>query len=183
MRWVRSTWLGRCVAIVLVGTMAPAVLTPTSASASNLLTRSYAEWIRSQLLVSDDPVVNRALDEAAEAGGTTFESFVEAFLDAYEARYPAVPAARIFTDRNLSNQALIGYLQRRYTGIAPEAVPPRLRLVGTSSHPSHVAGGDAAVSVYARSPSRTSLGIVAAPQTDMAVASLRPTTPARPQGP
>lgn len=181
---VRSTWWVRCVALLLVGALASTLLAPSSAAGSGSLAGSYGEWIRAQLLVPDDPAADRALKEAeaAEIHARTFEAFVETFLEAYEARRPGVPVARVFIDKDLSNDALISYLQRKYTEIAADAVLPRLCLAAPTFAPS-LSSGSVASSFSGMDGWERTARLSDAPRTDDVIASLRTLTPARPQGP
>lgn len=183
MRRLRSKCLLRCTALLLVGAMLPALFAPSSRAASGSLASSYAEWIRAQLKAPAHPSVERALKKAAQADANSFNTFVAAFLEAYEAQYPQESAARAFTDKDLSNDALITYLQRRYTEISGEAVLLRLRVVGTSINTSSATGSTGNHAPQPRGVVPVAPGLISAAASDGVLATLRTATPARPQGP
>lgn len=183
MGWVRSKWLLRCTALLLLGAMLPMALAPTSRAASGSLSSSYAEWVRAQLRMPADAAVEEALHEAAETDARTFRTFAEAFLKAYEARHPLESAAHVFVDRDLSNDALIAYLQRRYTEISGEAVLLRLRLVAAHAGPSFSSGASGTLASHPRNTVSSAPSLFSAQEIDDVASARRPLTPARPQGP
>lgn len=183
MRRLRSKWLLRCTALLLVGAMVPALLVPSSRAASQSLSSSYAEWILAQLNAPADQYVQEALEQAAEADVRSFDAFVETFLNAYEARHPQESAARVFTGKDLSNEALIAYLQRRYTEIRGDAVLLRLRVVAASPITPSSVGSTGLHAPTAQRHAPAFAGLSSGSATDGFVYSPHRASPARPQGP
>lgn len=144
MRWARSKFLSRVLAVLLIGSMLPPLLAPSNRAASSSLYGSYSEWLRAQLLVPADATFERALLGATESKAKSFEQFIDAFFQAYEAHGPDAPVSKAFTGRDLSNEALWSYLQRRYTRIAGEGVLTRLRFAAASGGTFASASADAA---------------------------------------
>jgi hypothetical protein len=130
-----------------------------------------------------DAAVEEALKEAAQAEAQSFESFIEVFLEAYGARHDQSSAAHAFVKEDLSDDALIAYLQRRYTEVSGEAVLLGFRSVAASVAPasSSVFSGPLAARSPNALPSATWLHAPQEPGDEPAVR--RPVTPARPQGP
>ncbi|MEX2399275.1 MAG: hypothetical protein WD423_00795 [Rhodothermales bacterium] len=193
MQHLRSTWLLRSVALLLVGALLPMLFAPSSnapssraplnPAVSSSASSSYADWLRSQLRVPADASVDRALEAAVETRAASITEFVGAFLSAYESDHPDRSAARVFVDRDLSDEALISYLQRRFTEVGGEAVLLRLRLIASTTGSTWSSGSVSAV------PSRISRALHAARPSvsaflvDAVVTSFRSLSPARPQGP
>lgn len=183
MRLLRSTWLLQCTALLLLGAMLPAFFAPSSHAASGSTSTSYSDWIRSQLRVPVDAAFDRALEEAMASRTHSFEAFAAAFLTAYESHRPGESAARAFVDRDISRDALIAYLQRRYTEIGGEAVLLRLRIAAASISSVPSTSAMATVLVDRGESLWKVPGAVAVPDPGDVVAACRPATPARPQGP
>lgn len=127
MRWLRSTFFARLIAFLLVVSLLPTLVGQASQASAISVQGSYEVWIRAQLRVPADANLEAALNRAAESRAANIGEFVAAFLAAYESESPDVPVAHAFTERDLTDDGLIEYLQRRYTEIAPDAVLPRLR--------------------------------------------------------
>ena len=56
-----------------------------------------------------------------EAGSTSPHAFVEAFVAAFEAQHPDRVLAEAFFPEELSNEALVAYLQGRFARLANQA--------------------------------------------------------------
>jgi hypothetical protein len=126
MRWLRASWTQRTLVPLLVASLS-AVLFVTVDQPSQR-TASYADWVRTQLRAPADAALDDALAAAAEQA-RTFEGFLEAFVAAYEAEHPETSLARAFVARDLPKEALITYLQSRFSRVVGEAVLPRLVMV------------------------------------------------------
>lgn len=115
-------------AAVLILSILPTLIVPSSSASSGAQFGSYEDWLRAQLRIPVDHVVERALADAGEAGADTFDAFIGAFLDAYAKAAPGEPISQVFTDRDLSDDALISFLQRRYSQVVDQGVLPRIYL-------------------------------------------------------
>ena len=133
MRQARTPYLSRLIAGILLASMLPALFVLPSSAASGATYGSYSRWIRAQLRVPADASFDVAISKASESRPGSLEAFIEAFLDAYERANPGKSAAQAFTDIDLSDDALITYLQRRYTQIGDEGVLPRVYFTTASS--------------------------------------------------
>ncbi len=183
MRWVRSTFFARLIASLLVVSLLPTLVGQAGQASALSIQGSYEVWIRAQLRVPADADLEAALNRAAESRAANIGEFVAAFLAAYESESPEVPAAHAFTERDLTDDGLIEYLQRRYTEIAPDAVLPRLRSatppVATSlTSPSPTAAVDTTAPKV-----RTVYGAVTLRSGTEHVIPFRILSPARSQGP
>lgn len=133
MQWLRNTWMARGV-VALVVTSLVALLF-ASAESSPRRAPSYADWVRAQLLHPAGEAVEQALQTASENHQGSLQDFLDAFIDAYEAAHPQGTAAQVFVAHDLSNDALITYLQGRYSRVVGEALLPRTTItVATPSH-------------------------------------------------
>lgn len=128
MKWARKRWPRRVLAAVLALSMVPTLIMPGTGLAAEAQYGTYERWIRAQIRVPVDGVVEKAITEAVEGGAESFDAFITAFLDAYSNAAPGQPISRVFTDRELSNDALRSFLQRRYSQIADAGVVPRVHV-------------------------------------------------------
>lgn len=126
MNRLRSTWGLRAAAGLLMASLVPATFATAVHAARH--TSSYADWVRLQLRTPADEAVEQALETAEESRARSLEAFLEVFVEAYEARQPERPLARAFSTFDLSNDALISYLEGRYLRVASDAVLPRTAL-------------------------------------------------------
>lgn len=136
MGWLRSTWGARGVGTLVLAGLLGASLTstiPPSRYAS-----SYAEWVRTQFRGPIDEAVEQALADASSDRPRSLDAFLTAFVRAYEAREPGATVARSLFALDLSDEALITYLESRYHGVVSDAVLPRAVLVATSLVSSHL---------------------------------------------
>lgn len=130
MRWARSTFVSRIIACLMLVSLLPALVVPDGFAASESAQSPFEQWVRGQLRVPASEAVDSALKAATKARARTIEQFVAAFLEAYD---DGAPVSRAFTDRELSEEALISYLQRRFHGVAAEGVLPRHQLVASGT--------------------------------------------------
>lgn len=179
---VRSTLFARIVSSLLVLSIVPSLFATAGQASALSLQGSMEVWLRAQLRVTADPQIDAALERAAKNRAKNLKDFVAAFISAYEEE-AGEPPARIFADRDLSDDALIAYLQRRFVELTSDAVTPRIRSV--SSPVASSLGGDEAMAAVTPSVAagpwriaRTTQRVKAEP-----VISLRTLTPARSQGP
>lgn len=126
MTWVRKGWAGRLCASVLLLSMLLTLMVPSSGAAADGRYGTYERWIREQLRVPVDAAVEQAIAEAVEVDADSFDRFIVAFLDAFAEAAPDRPLSYAFTERELSGEALISYLQRRYSQVAETGVLPRV---------------------------------------------------------
>lgn len=185
MRRVRRPSFLRVLAGIVVASMLPALFVPAGAGASAVAGGTYSRWIRAQLRVPADEAIDAALEKASKSSSATFEAFVEAFLDAYEESGPEQPAALVFAEDELSDAALIAYLQRRYTKIGEEGLLPRTCLV-TAAGRSGITFSTHAAATFSGStgPALSHIGKpVGLLSGDLLVIPLRTLTSARPLGP
>ena len=135
MNRLRSIWGLRGVAALLLTSLLPVSFAAAFQAAEQ--TSSYADWLRAQIRGPLDAAVAEALDEAADRPAHSLDAFLAAFVDAYEARQPATPLAQRILSLDLSNEALVAYLESRFNGLVGAAVLPRVAVVAAASPSSH----------------------------------------------
>ncbi|HET6566831.1 MAG TPA: hypothetical protein VFG50_02630 [Rhodothermales bacterium] len=185
MQRLRSIWVLRLVAALLVVSLAPTITGPTVQAAPDSAS-AYADWLGGYLQHPDHPAVKQALDAAAESHAATFERFLRIFVDAYEAQHPVVPVAQIFSVRAQSTDALVHLLYGRYQQKLGGSATPQGTL---SAAPSLFAGvTDRAMSVLptsvqARRIGAASVVLFASAADVFYVRPIRTAWAALPQGP
>ncbi len=127
MNRLRSIWGMRSVAGLLMASLLPVTFATAVHAAQH--TSSYADWVRLQLRLPADEAVEQALETATESRARSLEAFLTVFVDAYEAQQPERSLAHAFSTHDLSNDALISYLEGRYLRFVGDAVLPRAALV------------------------------------------------------
>lgn len=185
MAWVRNRWAGRVCATVLLLSMLPTLAVPTNRMAGDAQFGSYERWIRNQIRVPVDAAVEKAIAEAVASDAESFDSFIATFLDAFGEVAPDRPLSQVFTDRELSDDALISFLQRRYSQIADEGVVPRV-YVASFIHNLLVSGksGLDAARKFSADMGRADRGSFMPPVVEKTIViSLRTLTSARSLGP
>lgn len=125
MRWMRSTWGARLMAAGLVACLLSSVVATGAMGQRRAVGLSYADWVRAQLRVPADDALEAALSEAVSSHPRTLDAFLATFIEAYESRQPQAPLSVAFLSRDLSNDALISYLETRYHGVVGEGMLPR----------------------------------------------------------
>lgn len=155
MRWLRASWTQRTLVTLLVASLSTVLF--AAADTPSRRSASYADWVRTQLRTPADAALDEALTTADEQA-RTFEGFLNAFVDAYEAQRPETSLARAFLAHDLPPEALITYLQSRFARVVGDAVLPRLVMTATSASTAHSADRNAAAlppllkDVHAASP-------------------------------
>lgn len=124
MQRLRSTWGARLVACWLLASMLASVCTAVTWGGGSSYS-SYANWLRAQLRVPADAALEEALETAAASQARTLDAFLDAFVAAYQAERPAGTLAAAFLGRDLSDDALIAYLESRFQGVGGEGMVPR----------------------------------------------------------
>lgn len=84
----------------------------------------YGAWVRTQLNVPIDESVDRVLGELAGERFASIQSFLHAFVEAYE-EDNATTAADLFGIDAPEVTSLVAYLQGRYSSFAGDALPAR----------------------------------------------------------
>jgi hypothetical protein len=155
MRSMRATWGSRLIAGGLLACLLASVLgAGLRGGAHPPACASYAAWLRAQLRVPADAVLDHAIGEAAASKARTLTAFLTAFVEAYEAKHPPAALAAAFLPHDLSNEALITYLESRFDGVGGAALPVR-----TTSLSAPVPAG--------KVPDRFPLGTIAAATRDL----------------
>lgn len=129
MRWMRSTWGSRWLAGLLVCCLLPMLVLPTARLAQGAVYASYADWLRTQLSLPADAAFEDALAAATATEPASLDAFLTAFVAAYQAGHPGAVPAEAFTTLDLSNEALVTYLQQRFLRITGAATLPRVVLM------------------------------------------------------
>ncbi len=127
MNRLRSIWGMRSVAGLLMASLLPVTFATAVHAAQH--TSSYADWVRLQLRIPAGEAVEQALETATESRARSLEAFLTVFVEAYQAQQPERSLALAFSTRDLSNDALISYLEGHYLGFVGDAVLPRAALV------------------------------------------------------
>ena len=123
MNRLRSIWGMRSVAGLLMASLLPVTFATAVHAAQH--TSSYADWVRLQLRIPAGEAVEQALETATESRARSLEAFLIVFVEAYEAQQPERSLALAFSTHDLSNDALISYLEGHYLGFVGDAVLPR----------------------------------------------------------
>ena len=89
-------------------------------------TSSFAHWLQTQFQDASDAAVQQALSEVSAHRTRSLSVFVRDFIDAYEAQHPNASAAYVLAGIELSDEALIAYLESRYMGLVGHGVLPPL---------------------------------------------------------
>lgn len=84
----------------------------------------YGSWVRTQLNVPSDESVEQILGDLAGERFGSLESFLFAFVEAYE-EANETKASDLFGLEAISATSLVAYLQSRYSSFAGEALPAR----------------------------------------------------------
>ena len=127
MNRLRSIWGMRAMAGLLLASLLP--VTFASAVQAARHTASYADWVRLQLRIPVGEAIEQALEVAEESRARSLEDFLTVFVEAYEAQQPEQSIAHAFSTRDLSNDALISYLEGRYLRFVGDAVLSRTALM------------------------------------------------------
>jgi hypothetical protein len=95
---------------------------------------SYGEWLRSQIQGaygqgSADDTFDRALASATSGRVTSIEEFLHAFVDSWNAEGDLDDLAAIFGIDGIDGSLLVSYLQSRFSGLTPDALPSRTLLI------------------------------------------------------
>lgn len=184
MNRLRTRWATRVLAVLLVASLLPVTFATARHVARH--TASYADWVRLEIRMPIDDAVVRALEVAEQSRAQSLETFLKAFVEAYEAQHPERPLAEVFSADDLSNEALISYLKGRYLGLVGEAVLPRAALTVAIAVTKHVMKrGTASLSVLTRSDLHRRVWAAALRPTPVPafVLPLRTRFAARPLGP
>lgn len=125
MRWLRTTWGSRPISAGLLVCLLLSVFGAGMRGDSQPVCAPYEAWLRAQLRVPADVVLEEAIEEAVSSRPRTLTAFLSTFVAAYEARNPQTALATAFLTQDLSNEALITYLETRFNGVGAEGVPVR----------------------------------------------------------
>ncbi len=185
MTWVRHRWASRVLGAVLILSLLPTLFIPQAPAAKGAQFGTYERWIRAQLRVPVDDAVAGAIAGAVEARAASLQEFVTAFLASYQEAAPGRSIAQAFTERDLSNDALLTYLQRRYTQVVDDGVLPRLYLSKATPQSFTNGGAPSNVGIVAEAIlSLIARNTLASPSNDkFVVVSLRVLSSARSLGP
>lgn len=186
MRWMRTIQARRLLVIVLIAALLPTLISPAAATARCATYASYGDWLRTQLRVAPDDAFEQAIERAAEARPQSLSDFLDAFVEAYETESPDAPLSAVFSAIDLSNEALVTYLERRYQQFGGDGLVPRNR--STSALYPHVKAPDRveklSAAVISVAPAR--LGQALSRSADLLrpfILSVRTLTSAQPLGP
>ena len=116
----------RWVAALLLVSLLPVSFATAFSTARH--TSSFAHWLETQLQDPTDEAVQQVLATVSSNRTRSLEVFVRDFIDAYQAQRPNASAARVLAGMDLSDEALIAYLESRYLGLVGHGVLPRLLL-------------------------------------------------------
>lgn len=183
MRRLRSQWHARWVAALLLVSLLPVSFATAFSTARH--TSSFAIWLESQLQDPTDEAVVLALAEVSSHRTQSLEVFVRDFIDAYEAQRPGGSAARVLAGLDLTDEALIAYLESRYMGLEGFGILPRLLLksqVFVSTLSKRLAGAKA-VQAHQRQAQRTWTTMWRHAMRPVVVVTLRQLSSAQPLGP
>jgi hypothetical protein len=131
MRWMRTIRGRRLLVIVLIAALLPTLISPAAATARQATHASYGDWLRSQLRVAPDAAFEQAIEAATRARPQSLSRFLVAFVKAYETESPDTRLSAAFSANELSNEALVSYLERRYQQFGGDGLVPRTRSSST----------------------------------------------------
>jgi len=115
----------RILALVMGAGALPAIAAPIVRSSQFSDAMPYADWLRSQLRMPASEGFEAALEEVSSGKYRSFQAFVSAFISAYEHQPAQKGLSAAFSKGELSDDALILYLQFRYQRLVGEAILSR----------------------------------------------------------
>lgn len=131
MRWLRSTWRLRAVALLLAAGLLPVTLVWPQQAAPHTPDEAHADWLRSQVRSemgdAERDAFEAALQAAVEAeAARSLEDFLHHFVAAYVQHAHGPSLAELFGVAEEANEQIADALQRRLTQVAGWAAVPRL---------------------------------------------------------
>lgn len=184
MHRLRSIYGKRWLVALMLASLLP-VLFATVSMASQRGT-SYAGWLRAQLLEPADAAVEQALAAAVQSDARSLDVFLNTFVAAYEAQETTLPLGHLFAAAGLSGDALMVYLQSRFSQLVGDAVLPRAVFIATQAATSHTSTRpdlSEAVSAYRNTVRFSGLVATATGTAISFVVPLRILSAAQPLGP
>lgn len=122
---VRTRWYVQAVAVTVTLSLLAGTVVPLGRAAQPVAS-SYADWVRSQLREAPSEEIEDALAAAVAERPQSWSAFLTSFVQAYSSRVAASDLAEAFGQAGGSVEALMGYLQGRFSCAAGPATLPRL---------------------------------------------------------
>jgi hypothetical protein len=131
MRRLRTTWIQRGIAVLLVSSLLPmAVVWPTQGAQQAAVADSHADWLRSQVRTAmsetERAAFESALQAAADKQPQALREFLHHFVDAYVQQGGTPALANLLGLPDGPHAHVINELQRRLAQVSGWAIVPRL---------------------------------------------------------
>lgn len=89
---------------------------------------SYGEWLRTQVRGDVDDNFERALANAVSDRAPSLGHFLQTFVDTFAEQADPIELSSVFGVDGLDGTLLVSYLQSRFSGLSPDALPVRTLL-------------------------------------------------------
>lgn len=126
MRWLRSTWHLRAVAVLLVTSLLPTAVVWPEQAATHAPSNTHADWVRAQVRTAvegtDRTAFEAALDTASESAAHSLQDFLRHFAAAYAQQDADLSLAELFGVTEGTHERVIDALQRRLAQVSRWAV-------------------------------------------------------------
>lgn len=138
MHRLRSSWFVSLASVVLAFGMLLSLVRPATVATGEQQETAPIEWLRTQLRTPDDPLVEAALEHAAQVPAPSMDDFVRAFAEAYLALAPLDAVLADVFDVEAADEVVLDVLQRRYQRLTGESLTQLLLMAATPSMASTV---------------------------------------------
>ena len=131
MRRLRTTWIQRGLAVLLVSSLLPmAFVWPAQAVQQHAAAESHADWLRSQVRLSmsatERAAFESALQDATSKQPQALRAFLQHFVDAYAQQEERPSLAALLGLAKGTHEHVINELQRRLAQVSGWAVVLRM---------------------------------------------------------
>jgi hypothetical protein len=154
MSFFRSPYLRRTIASMAILCLVGMTVAPSFAHRASYT--SYGEWLRSQVKGGVDANFDRALSLASANRAPTLERFLHVFVESYGEHGDPAELAAVFGVDDLEGSLLVSYLQSRFSGLTPDALP--VRTVLTVPAASSTSGSDRNTTTLASKAASADIG-------------------------
>jgi hypothetical protein len=131
MPFFRLDTVRRLIASVAVLCLVGMTIVPSFAHRANYT--SYGDWLRAQVRGGVDETFDRALARALADRAPSLEHFLHAFVASWNEEGEPSELSAVFGVDGLEGSLLVSYLQSRFSGLTPDALPVRTIITVPSS--------------------------------------------------
>lgn len=131
MRRLRTPWIQRGLAVLLVSSLLPmAFVWPAQTGQQHAAADSHADWLRSQVRApmsdTERAAFESALQDATDKQPQALREFLQHFVDAYAQQEERPSLAALLGVAHGTHEHVINELQRRLAQVSGWAVVPRM---------------------------------------------------------